>query len=151
MAHIFKLLMIRIRVTHLWNYCLINITRRSIKQSNLCNTEVVSQRYSAQRAAQKNFLIGKLQRWSLFLHKVDQLKFLTTLLKTDSRTGPFLSFLHNFSENGCFCVMRSMWQLETQLFVAPYIELVYIFEASYSTLVTWVSKKSIVDQSELEK
>ena len=47
--------------------------------------------------------------------------------------------------------MRSMWQLETQLFVAPYIELVYIFEASYSTLVTWVSKKSIVDQSELEK
>ena len=128
MAHIFKLLMIRIRVTHLWNYCLINITRRSIKQSNLCNTEVVSQRYSAQRAAQKNFLIGKLQC-----------------------TGLFLSFLHNFSENGCFCVMRSMWQLETQLFVAPYIELVYIFEASYSTLVTWVSKKSIVDQSELEK
>ena len=45
----------------------------------------------------------------------------------------------------------SVWQLETQPIASPYIELAYIFEASYSTLVTWVSKKSSVDQSELEK
>ena len=39
-----------------------------------------------------------------------------------------------------------MGQLETQLFASP-----YIFEVSYSTLVTWASKKSSVDQSEFEK
>ena len=44
-----------------------------------------------------------------------------------------------------------MWQLETQLFASPSIQLVYIFEASYRTLVTSVSKKSNVDQSQLEK
>ena len=44
-----------------------------------------------------------------------------------------------------------MWQLETQLFASSYIWLAYIFEASYSTVVTSVSKKSSVDQSELEK
>ena len=43
-----------------------------------------------------------------------------------------------------------MWQLETRLF-ASYIWLAYIFETSYSTVVTLVSKKSSVDQSELEK
>ena len=37
------------------------------------------------------------------------------------------------------------------LFLYSYILLVYIFDASYSTVVTLVSKKSIVDQSELEK
>ena len=42
-----------------------------------------------------------------------------------------------------------MWQLETQLFASLFIELVYIFEASYSTVVTWVGKKSNVDQSVL--
>ena len=36
-------------------------------------------------------------------------------------------------------------------FLYSYIWLVYIFDASYSTVVTLVSKKSIVDQSELEK
>ena len=40
---------------------------------------------------------------------------------------------------------------ETQLFASSYIRLAYIFEASYSTVVTSVSKKSSVDQSELEK
>ena len=44
-----------------------------------------------------------------------------------------------------------MWRLETQLFASSYIWLTYIFEASYSTVVTSVSKKSSVDQSELEK
>ena len=44
-----------------------------------------------------------------------------------------------------------LWQLETQLFASPYIWLAYIFEASYSAVVTSVSKKSSVDQSELEK
>ena len=44
-----------------------------------------------------------------------------------------------------------MWLLETQIFASSYIWLTYIFEASYSTLVTSVSKKSSVDQSELEK
>ena len=44
-----------------------------------------------------------------------------------------------------------MWQLETQLFASPYIQPVYIFKASYRTLVMWVSKKSNVNQSELEK
>ena len=44
-----------------------------------------------------------------------------------------------------------MWQLETQLFVSSYIRLAYIFEASYSTVVTLVSKKPSVDQSELKK
>ena len=44
-----------------------------------------------------------------------------------------------------------MWQLETQLFATSYILLAYIFEASYSTLVTSVSKKSSVYQSERKK
>ena len=45
-----------------------------------------------------------------------------------------------------------MWQLYTQRFASSYIWLAYIFEASYSTVVTSsVSKKSSVDQSELEK
>ena len=44
-----------------------------------------------------------------------------------------------------------MWQLEVQLFASSYIWTVYIFEASYSTLVTLVSKKSSVDQLELKK
>ena len=44
-----------------------------------------------------------------------------------------------------------MWQLETQLFAFSYIWQVYIFEASYSKSVTSVSKKSSVDQLELEK
>ena len=44
-----------------------------------------------------------------------------------------------------------MLQLETQLFASSYIWLAYIFEASYSTVVTSVSKKSSVDQSELKK
>ena len=33
-----------------------------------------------------------------------------------------------------------MRQLEIKVFVSPYISLAYIFEVSYSTLVTWVSK-----------
>ena len=44
-----------------------------------------------------------------------------------------------------------MLQLETQLFAYSYILLVYIFEASYSTLVTSVSQKSSVDQLKFEK
>ena len=44
-----------------------------------------------------------------------------------------------------------MWQLETQLFSSSYIWLAYIFEGIYSTVVTSVSKKSSVNQSELEK
>ena len=44
-----------------------------------------------------------------------------------------------------------MWKLETQLFAFSDIWLAHIFEASYSTGVTSVSKKSSVDQSELEK
>ena len=46
-----------------------------------------------------------------------------------------------------------MWQLENQLFAPSYIWLAYIFEASYSTVVTSVNKKLIrpIDQSELEK
>ena len=49
------------------------------------------------------------------------------------------------------CTSLSMWQLETHLFASPYIKLAYMFEASYSTLVTSVSKKSSVNQSELKK
>ena len=44
-----------------------------------------------------------------------------------------------------------MWQLYIQLFASSYIWLAYIFEASYSTVVTSVSKKLSADQSELEK
>ena len=44
-----------------------------------------------------------------------------------------------------------MSQLETKLFASSYIWLAYIFDASYSTAVTSVRKKSSVDQSELEK
>ena len=44
-----------------------------------------------------------------------------------------------------------MWQLETQLFASSYTWLAYIFEASYSTVVTSVSKKSSANQSELKK
>ena len=44
-----------------------------------------------------------------------------------------------------------MLQLETQFFTYSYIWLAYIFEASYSTVVTSVRKKSSVDQSELKK
>ena len=44
-----------------------------------------------------------------------------------------------------------MRQLETQLFASSYIWLAYIFETSYSTVVMSVSKKSSVDQSELDK
>ena len=44
-----------------------------------------------------------------------------------------------------------MLQLETQLFASSYILLAYIFEASYSTVVTSVSQKSSVDQSKFEK
>ena len=44
-----------------------------------------------------------------------------------------------------------MQQLETQLFAFSYILLACIFEASYITLVTSVSNKSSVDQTELEK
>ena len=42
-----------------------------------------------------------------------------------------------------------MWQLGTQIFF--HIQLAYIFEPSYSTLATWVGKKSSVDPSELQK
>ena len=45
----------------------------------------------------------------------------------------------------------SMRQLETQLFASLFIQLAYIFEASYSTLVSCVSKKLSVDQLELGK
>ena len=38
-----------------------------------------------------------------------------------------------------------------QIFASSYVYLAYILEASYSTLVTSVSKISSVDQSELEK
>ena len=44
-----------------------------------------------------------------------------------------------------------MWQLETQLFASSYIWLVYIFEVSYNTDVMSVSKKSSLNQLELEK
>ena len=44
-----------------------------------------------------------------------------------------------------------LWQFYTQLFASSYIWLAYIFDASYSTVVTSVSKKSSVDQSVLEK
>ena len=45
----------------------------------------------------------------------------------------------------------SIWQFEAQLFASSYISLTYIFEASYSTLVTSVSQESSIDQSEFEK
>ena len=35
-----------------------------------------------------------------------------------------------------------MWQMYTQLFASSYIWLAYVFEASYSTVVMLVSKKS---------
>ena len=43
-----------------------------------------------------------------------------------------------------------MWQLEIQQFASSYL-LAYIFDTSYSTVVTSVNKKSSIDQSELEK
>ena len=39
-----------------------------------------------------------------------------------------------------------MWQSYTQVFASSYIWLVYILEASYSTVVTSDSKKSSADQ-----
>ena len=54
--------------------------------------------------------------------------------------------MKKYCQRGCLGVY-----VETQLFSSSYIWLAYIFEASYSTVVTWVSKKSSVDQSELEK
>ena len=39
-----------------------------------------------------------------------------------------------------------IWQLYTQLFASSYIRLAYIFEASYSTVVTSVSEKSAKNQ-----
>ena len=39
-----------------------------------------------------------------------------------------------------------IWQLYTQLFASSYIRLTYIFEASYSTVVTSVSEKSAKSQ-----
>ena len=82
----------------------------------------------------------------------------------------FLNFLLNlysppwlrksFKQNLRLTVLRllqihvwrlSMWQFETHLFASPDIWLANISEASYSTLVTSVSKKLNVDQSELEK
>ena len=44
-----------------------------------------------------------------------------------------------------------MWQWETQLFASLFISLAYIFEASYSKLVTSESKDSSANQLELEK
>ena len=44
-----------------------------------------------------------------------------------------------------------VWQLETQLFASSYIWLAYIFEFSYSMVVTSVSEKSSVNQLELKK
>ena len=44
-----------------------------------------------------------------------------------------------------------VWQLETQLFASSYIWLAYIFELSYSMVVTSVSEKSSVNQPEFEK
>ena len=44
-----------------------------------------------------------------------------------------------------------MWQLDIQLFASSYTWLAYIFEEGYSTVVTSVSKKSGLNQSELEK
>ena len=82
----------------------------------------------------------------------------------------FLNFLLNlyippwlrksFKQNLRLIVLRllqihvwrlSMWQFETRLFASPDIWLANISEAGYSTLVTSVSKKLNVDQSELEK
>ena len=37
-----------------------------------------------------------------------------------------------------------LWQLETQIFASPYIYLAYIFEASYSMLLTSELKKLVV-------
>ena len=82
----------------------------------------------------------------------------------------FLNFLLNlyippwlrksFKQNLRLIVLRllqihvwrlSMWQFETRLFASSDIWLANISEARYSTLVTSVSKKLNVDQSELEK
>ena len=82
----------------------------------------------------------------------------------------FLNFLLNlyippwlrksFKQNLRLIVLRllqihvwrlSMWQFETRLFASPDIWLANISETGYSTLVTSVSKKLNVDQSELEK
>ena len=41
-----------------------------------------------------------------------------------------------------FCRL-SMWQFKNLLFASPYIELAYIFEASYSTLVTSWAKNQV--------
>ena len=84
--------------------------------------------------------------------------------------GSFLNFLLNlyippwlrksFKQNLRLIVLRllqihvwrlSMWQFETRLFASPDIWLANISETGYSTLVTSVSKKLNVDQSELEK
>ena len=42
-----------------------------------------------------------------------------------------------------------MWQLETQLFASSYIGLAYIFEASYSTLVTSSEKTRSIRTREI--
>ena len=44
-----------------------------------------------------------------------------------------------------------MQEINIQLFASPFIYLAYIFEVSYSTLVTSVSKNSSMNQSELQK
>ena len=48
------------------------------------------------------------------------------------------------------CRRVLMWKLKIQAFVSSLIWLAHIFEASYSTVVTSVSKKSSIDQPELE-
>ena len=61
----------------------------------------------------------------------------------------FLFFLHSAQIHSLTKVVYG--KIGNPTFCPAFIQLGYIFEASYSTSSTWVSKTSSVNQSELEK
>ena len=111
--------------------------------------EAVVRRCSMKKGVLRNFakFTGKHLRQSFFLIKLQAPpKFLRTPFFTEHLWWLLLRFrVCNFTK------MMFMSQLQTQLFASSYIWLAHIFEASYSTVVTSISKKSSIDQSELEK
>ena len=114
-----------------WRYNLINNISRS-KDNQKRKFGPLSEKYFSSKTMEK-MRQGDYLIFFYFLKVVYEVK----------ASGPKLSFN----------ILRrvSMWQLETQLFASSYIWLAYIFEASYSMVVTSFNKKTNVDQSELEK
>ena len=69
------------------------------------------------------------------------LECLYLVLVEDSRLAPFW--------NWPFAWLCIQW-IDIQFFVSPFIWLTSIFEASYGTLVAWMSKKTKLGKSELD-